>query len=66
MNSTLRMSKCLFTIEKKLRRKRFANILKTVFEKSVLFANVALRSVVSGILQEPISTHPIVCNSCDK
>ena len=37
--------------------------MKNVFEKPVLFGNVALRSVVSGILQESISAHPIERNS---
>ena len=39
--------------------------MKNVFDKPVFFGNVALRSVVSGILQESISTHPIERNSCD-
>ena len=39
--------------------------MKNVFEKPVFFGNVALRSVVSGILQESISAHPIERNSCE-
>ena len=64
MISTVQKSKSLSIIKKKLLAKRYANILKAAFEKSLFFANVALRSVVSGILQESISAHPIMRNSC--
>ena len=41
------------------------DILKTYLKKPVFFGNVALWSVVSRILQESISAHPIERNSCD-
>ena len=44
-----------YRLKKYLLRKRFVNTLKNVFEKQVFFGNVALRSVVSEILQESIS-----------
>ena len=65
MISTVQKSKSLSIIKKKLLAKRYANILKAPFEKSLFFANVALRSVVSGILQESISAQPIMRNSCE-
>ena len=64
MISTAQKSKSYSIIKKKLLAKRYANILKAPCEKSLFFANVALRSVVSEILQESISAHPIVRNSC--